>query len=414
MIAGPPVQVSILQLAAELRRFDAFGTGTQVRELEVAGSGRVPVFVNEFWTAKQRDAHSLHEISYRACFKPQLPRFFIERLTSPGDTIYDPFMGRGTTVLEAALLNRRPLGCDANPLCAVLTRPRLFPPSLGVVAARLAAIDFTFKAELPEDLLVFYHPATLRQICALKHYLAVRQSDGDFDALDGWIQMVALNRLTGHSPGFFSVYTLPPNQAVSLQSQRRINARRKQTPPLRDVPRLILRKTRTLLADCTESDRARMAEVAPEARFFTKSCEAVPEIVAGTVGLVVTSPPFLNVVDYAADNWLRCWFLGFDAASVKLSIHRRPLDWKAAMTRVFAELHRVLRRGGHVAFEVGEVNAGRVLLEELVVQAGVAAHLTPELILINDQEFTKTANCWGVSNNTKGTNTNRIVLFQKP
>src|SRR5216684_2410741 len=53
----------------------------------------VPAFVNEFWTAKQRQASSLHEVSYRACFKPQLPRFFIERLTQPGEVIYDPFMG---------------------------------------------------------------------------------------------------------------------------------------------------------------------------------------------------------------------------------------------------------------------------------------------------------------------------------
>jgi hypothetical protein len=34
--------------------------------------------------------------------------------------------------------------------------------------------------------------------------------------------------------------------------------------------------------------------------------------------------------------------------------------------------------------------------------------------LINSQQFTKTANCWGVTNNSKGTNTNRIVLLQKP
>ena len=62
------------------------------------GQGReVPTYVNEFWTARQRQASSLQEISYRACFKPQLPRFFIERLTQPGDIVYDPFMGRGTT-----------------------------------------------------------------------------------------------------------------------------------------------------------------------------------------------------------------------------------------------------------------------------------------------------------------------------
>ena len=45
-------------------------------------------------------------------------------------------------------------------------------------------------------------------------------------------------------------------------------------------------------------------------------------------------------------------------------------------------------------------------------RCGVAAGLRPELILINDQKFTKTANCWGVDNNSKGTNTNRIVLFR--
>ena len=74
----------------------------------------MPLLVNEFWTSRQRAAHSLHEISYRACFKPQLPRFFIKRLTAPGETVYDPFSGRGTTALEAALLGRRPVACDVN------------------------------------------------------------------------------------------------------------------------------------------------------------------------------------------------------------------------------------------------------------------------------------------------------------
>ena len=61
--------------------------------------------------------------------------------------------------------------------------------------------------------------------------------------------MVALNRLTGHSPGFFSVYTLPPNQATSAAAQLRINAARGQAPPPRDVAALILRKSAALLAD---------------------------------------------------------------------------------------------------------------------------------------------------------------------
>ena len=84
------------------------------------------------------------------------------------------------------------------------------------------------------------------------------------------------------------------------------------------------------------------------------------------------------------------------------------------MTAVFSELARILKPGGHVAFEVGEVRGGRVRLEEHVIPCGVQARLDPVLLLINAQEFTKTAACWGVDNNLKGTNTNRIVLFRKP
>ena len=68
-------------------------------ELNEAG---LRYFVNAFWTAGQRRGHSLHEVSYRACFKSQLPGFFIKRLTAPGDRVYDPFSGRGTTAVEAA------------------------------------------------------------------------------------------------------------------------------------------------------------------------------------------------------------------------------------------------------------------------------------------------------------------------
>ena len=148
--------------------------------------------------------------------------------------------------------------------------------------------------------------------------------------------------------------------------------------------------------------------------FLTEFAGATPRIPSNSVSLAVTSPPFLDVVDYATDNWLRCWFLGIDPKSVKLTVPRKLEAWKSEMTNVFRELHRVLKPGGHVAFEVGEVHSGKTRLEEHVLPCGVAAGLQPVLVLINDQKFTKTANCWGVDNNFKGTNTNRIVLFRKP
>ena len=414
----PLLSAAFDDLRHELRNFRWQDKSTIVNEATVALDGgtalRVEVFLNEFWTSRQRAAHGLHELSYRACFKPQLPRFFIERLTQPGDVVYDPFMGRGTTPIEAALLGRVPCGSDVNPLSAMLVEPRLHPPTAGAVAARLQEMPWSDPGTTREDLLVFYHPETLAEIHALRQYLLARTESGTLDWIDKWIRMVAVNRLTGHSAGFFSVYSLPPNQAVSIQSQKKINNDRDQTPPRRKVPNLILAKTRALLADCDAQVLSRLARTTERGQIFTGPAAGPSRLPANSVDLVVTSPPFLDVVDYATDNWLRCWFCGIDAKSIELTVLKRLGDWEAAMTAVFGELRRALKAGGHVAFEVGEVRAGTVRLEESVVKCALAAGLETVLVLINSQRFTKTANCWGVSNNTKGTNSNRIVVLRRP
>lgn len=229
----------------------------------------VETFTNEFWTSKQRAANSLHEISYRACFKPQLVDFFVERLTRPGDLVYDPFMGRGTTIVAAALLDREVAGCDINPLSRVLTRPRLSPPTLRQVEERLDTVELVADDEPPADLTVFYHQDTLQDICGLRSYFRRRRADGALDDVDKWIEMVAVNRLTGHSPGFFSVYTMPPNQAVSVETQRKINARREQVPRRRDVRKIVLRKTRSLLKHCDDVVRLRLGAKAKSAKILT-------------------------------------------------------------------------------------------------------------------------------------------------
>ncbi len=399
-------------LQSELGGFCEFGSRTQVFSKPFGGVD-VPYFVNEFWTSKQRAAHSLHEVSYRACFKPQLPRFFIERLTKPGDRVYDPFMGRGTTPVEAALLDRIPCGCDVNPLSGLLCEPRLAPPTLDEVEQRLTEIPTSPEGPVREDLLAFYHPATLAQISALREYLILRKESGELDHIDRWIRMVATNRLTGHSPGFFSVYTLPPNQAVSVESQLKINEKRQQIPPRRDVGSIVLKKTRTLLKNLDPLANQYLSKRGRDAQLVTGQADKTKELRSGTIQLVVTSPPFLDVVNYKQDNWLRCWFNGIDPDNVEIWHFKKVDEWQNAMQSVFLELKRLLRPGGFVAFEVGEVRNGSILLEDFVVPAGQAAGLVAEAVLINDQVFTKTSNCWGVDNLKKGTNTNRIVLFSK-
>jgi hypothetical protein len=368
--------------------------------------------VGEFWTSKQRQGSSLHEISYRACFKPQLPHFFITRFSKRGDLVYDPFMGRGTTIVEAALLSRRAAGNDINPLSRILTEPRLNIPTLEEIENRLASIPLIKRAKAEIDLSMFYHPETEKEIVSLRHYLLSRRKYRRDDHIDRWIQMIATNRLTGHSVGFFSVYSLPPNQAAGQEAQRKINIKRNQHPSYRDTKKIILKKSRSLIRTVTSTEQKRLFSIGRKTAFFNADARMTSFIPSRSVQLTVTSPPFLDIVQYDSDNWLRNWFNGIE--SPPLITMARTIDrWAEFMEGVFQELYRITRLRGYVAFEVGEVRKGTIQLEDFVIPAGIKAGFSLVNLYLNVQKFTKTSNIWGITNNRGGTNTNRIVLFCK-
>lgn len=379
------------------------------------GEVSVKKYINEFWTAKQRNASSLHEVSYRACFKPQLPRFFIDRLTKEGDVVYDPFGGRGTTIVEATMAGRIGISNDINPLSEIFASPRLCLPSISNIETRLKEIPFDKTRTSDIDLSMFYHADTLWELVSLKEYLAERKASGTEDNIDKWIRMVATNRLTGHSPGFFSVYTLPPNQAVTPERQIKINEKRNQVPTYRDVRKIIIKKSMQLQKYISAVEKEHLDKYGKCGQFLNSDARHTKEISDNSIQLTVTSPPFLDIVQYTSDNWLRCWFNNIDSEGIgkKITMSRTVEEWANVMGEVFTELYRITKVDGWVAFEVGEVRNGSVLLDEVVVPLGIKAGFSMFGILVNKQKFTKTANIWGVNNNESGTNSNKIVIFTK-
>jgi len=375
----------------------------------------VPRFINEFWTAQQRQSNSLHEISYRACFKGQLPGFFINLLTKPEAVIYDPFSGRGTSVVEAGLLGRNIISNDINPLSEILAAPRFNCPEISDINDRLNNITYDSNAVADIDLSMFYHQKTEAEIVSLRNYLISRNEEQKEDYLDKWIRMVATNRLTGHSKGFFSVYTLPPNQAVTQKRQIKINEKRNQIPDYREINPRMMKKSKSLLKRVTQNDKVNLTKAGKNALFLTKDVRKTSEIQDDSVDLLVTSPPFLDIVQYSGDNWLRCWFNDIDVDEVekKITVLKKLDAWCEFIGDAFKEFYRIIKPGGFVAFEVGEVRKGKIRLDEHVVPLGIKAGFEIIGIAINLQEFTKTANIWGVNNNSFGTNTNRIVIFTK-
>ena len=160
-------------------------------------------------------------------------------------------------------------------------------------------------------------------------------------------------------------------------------------------------------------DLANLKKAGKKAEFVQSTSDSMPGVRDEKYQLIVTSPPFLDVVNYQQDNWLRCWFNGVDADEVPIWQLRKLDDWCAAMRRSLEEFRRILRPGGWIAFEVGEVRKGSVELEKVIADLASSAGLEAIAILLNVQDFTKTSACWGVDNQTKGTNSNRIVLMRR-
>ncbi|MEM3504452.1 MAG: DNA methyltransferase [Nitrososphaeria archaeon] len=413
----------VVRGAGEIYSLDDFGENGLInnyfsREETLEFNGyKLKIFTGEFWTAKQRQGASIHEISYRACFKPQLPQYFIKRLTNANSIIFDPFMGRGTTIVESALNGRVSKGMDVNPLSEILTYPRINIPKTQDILDRLDLLELNDNSRADIDLSMFYHPRTEMELVSLRNYLIYKKEGESEDRVDKWIRMVATNRLTGHSAGFFSVYTMPPNQATTQEEQKRINEKKKQIPEYRDIKKIIKKKTLSLLRDFhDQSVIDRINKIGEQSELLTADSQFASRYIEDeSIDLTVTSPPFLNIVQYSKDNWLRCWFNNIDISDIekKIFITGNLDKWRQFIKNTLRQLFIITKKGGYVAFEVGEVKNGSINLDEYVALDGIGSGFDVIGIFINKQHFTKTSNIWGVENLKKGTNTNRIVLFRK-
>ena len=79
---------------------------------------------NTVWAFPDRGKWATHDAKYRGNWSPYIPRNVILRYSQEGDTVLDPFVGGGTTAVEAKLTNRNFIGFDINPEAVELSRQK--------------------------------------------------------------------------------------------------------------------------------------------------------------------------------------------------------------------------------------------------------------------------------------------------
>ena len=129
--------------------------------------------------------HGIHR--YPAKFIPQIPRFCIECYSKEGDTVLDPFMGSGTTLLESFITGRHSLGVDIHPLARLIAKVKVTP----VDPKRLETMGDTLLAEIRADRADnadwvpeipnrdhWFKPEVLRELATVKkHVWSLRKGD---------------------------------------------------------------------------------------------------------------------------------------------------------------------------------------------------------------------------------------------
>ncbi len=79
---------------------------------------------NTIWAFPERGKWATHDSKYRGNWSPYIPRNLILRYSAAGDTVLDPFLGGGTTAVEAKLTQRNFIGIDINPAAVELSRAK--------------------------------------------------------------------------------------------------------------------------------------------------------------------------------------------------------------------------------------------------------------------------------------------------
>lgn len=372
-----------------------------------------------------RWGHAMHTMcSYHGMFPAKVAHHFIQRYSKPGDTVLDPFSGRGTTALQARVEGRRAICNDLNPLAYVLSRAKTDPPTWDEANGFLDELEGLFKkaakAELDvsPDIRMLYHDNTLRQLSFIRGRLLSQPltawSRNEYmlaGALAGimhgaWRRDGTSQYLSISMPNTFSMAPSYVEKFIRENGLKKLD---------QDVFERLRDKFARLYLD--ENPGSAGTTYNADAATLLSGDVVAPD----SVDLVVTSPPYLQVVNYGQSNWIRLWLLGTDEAGREQGEGRKKLDalldhrhtyssYCDFMLRTVHGVRRVLKKDGVAVLVIGDVKeAGKddplplaaKMWDDIKERTGLRL---VEIVEDDLPAHSKVSRIWG---DTKGQATNR-------
>jgi hypothetical protein len=349
-----------------------------------------------------------------AMFPPAMPHLFIRWLTKPGDAVYDPFSGRGTTILEACLAGRVGLASDANPLAWLLSRAKCDPPTRASITKRLRQLaesePSALKVSAPPDIEMLFAPRVLSQLVWLQTELDRSRR------VDRFLLAVLAGMLHGNAdragvPRGLSI-AMPNTFAMAPQYVRRYIKEHNLKPPVVDVLDALARRLNTfpLPGEGFHRGQAWLQNVTSPIAYPKDAPQAK---------LVFTSPPYLQVIKYGKFNWVRHWLLQSDPRDVDKDLFASGslAKYLSFITQMVRNVRLVMRDDGYFCMVVGDVRQGDDELNLAREVARTCFQSTDLQVLTTIRDSLpvqhKVSRIWGATRG-RATRVDRIIIAHGP
>jgi hypothetical protein len=383
--------------------------------------------------APPRWGHSMHTMcSYHGMFPAKLVHYFLQRYTRRGDLVVDPFSGRGTTTLQARVEGRRSIGSDLNPLAYVLASAKAAPPSWTRMDSFVDHLQRGYRRasqsepDVSDDIRMLFHKNTLRQLVYMRSRLlkkGVASWSHEEFMLAGAVAGILHGAHRSDGSSAYLSISMPNTFSMSPEYVRKFIRENRLAKIDQNVFECLRDKLARLYLDSVDGSAATVEKL-DAAKLLSGR-----RLHRDSANLVLTSPPYLRVVNYGTSNWIRLWWLGLDDVARQQGAGRKALDAELDhrhtydtycdfILRILIGVRRVLRRDGVAVFVIGDVaspSGSSIALAERV-WADIGDRTDLHLVDLIEDELpsqSKVSRIWG---ETKGRATERdcvLVLGRK-
>ncbi|MCJ7817820.1 MAG: site-specific DNA-methyltransferase [Candidatus Thorarchaeota archaeon] len=253
--------------------------------------------------------HGIHK--FPAKFFPELPRYLIRKYSEPDDYVLDPMCGSGTTVLEAMLNKRIGIGIDIDPIARLITKVKTTPIASEpleiasrILEPQLRKLDNSaeFTAVLPEfhyrD--KWFRSFVLRELGIIRDSILTIKKQAHISQVDDIVE-------------FFQVIMSSIIRNVSNADPHCTRTVLRKNVRKKILPGDTLKKFSQRLTQQT-SEMKQLSEILADSAYFHTHVPGgtalATELCDESIDLAVTSPPYINAVDYPRTHQLEMYWLG--------------------------------------------------------------------------------------------------------